>query len=72
MYEQGTDSVTPSAKLNKVESATVELCNRRPSGLTVYKSKNKKVLEFFYSHYLEIMMTTGKKDRKQTMGENEC
>lgn len=34
MYEQGTDSVTSSENWKETESATVELCRRRPSGLT--------------------------------------
>jgi len=35
MYEQGIDLVTPSANLKDIESATVELCCKPPSGLTV-------------------------------------
>lgn len=34
MYEHGTDSVIPSENWKETESATVELCWRRPSGLT--------------------------------------
>jgi hypothetical protein len=34
MYEHGTDSVIPSENWKEIESATVELCWRRPSGLT--------------------------------------
>lgn len=34
MYEHGTDLVMPSANWKETESATVELCRRRPSGLT--------------------------------------
>jgi len=34
MYEQGTDSIIPSENWKEIESATVELCWRRPSGLT--------------------------------------
>ena len=34
MYEQGTELSMPSANWKATESATVELCKRRPSGLT--------------------------------------
>lgn len=34
MYEQGTDSIISSENWKEIESATVELCWRRPSGLT--------------------------------------
>lgn len=40
MYEQGTDSSTPSEKLKGIESATVELCSKRPSGLTEIEEVN--------------------------------
>ena len=49
MYEQGTDSVIPSANWKETESATVELCSRRPSGLT---SNQKKKIQS-YNHRLQ-------------------
>ena len=43
MYDRGIDSVIPSANLNNDESATVELCWRRPSGLTIdHKHRHRK------------------------------
>ncbi|VFQ93108.1 unnamed protein product [Cuscuta campestris] len=38
MYEKGTDSVFPSENWKGAESATDELCSRRPSGLTTRKT----------------------------------
>lgn len=43
MYDRGIDSVIPSANVNNDESATVELCWRRPSGLTIdHKHRHRK------------------------------
>lgn len=43
MYEHGTDLVIPSENWKGVESATVELCRRRPSGLTGDETNNKSL-----------------------------
>lgn len=47
----------PSAKVNNDESATVELCWRRPSGLTVELYRGKHVNQF-YSNRSTIIKRT--------------
>lgn len=50
MYEQGTVSVMPSENSKEVESATVELCSKRPSGLTGEEENESELLCNIHDH----------------------
>ena len=62
MYEQGTEAVMPSENSKEIESARVELCRRRPSGLT-----EKEKIEFISTgaHILAIRSIDDKYEVKE-------
>jgi len=60
MYEHGTDSVIPSENWNEIESATVELCCRRPSGLTGSTANIQIIYMILHHNQLQLAMIISK------------
>jgi hypothetical protein len=57
MYEHGTDSVIPSENLKEIESATVELCWSRPSGLTGSRGNIQVIHMILHSNVKKLCKT---------------